>query len=454
MESECFHCIGKVQLSLGDFVAARRSLKKALLLGSQQPQDRMAVKKGFKYADRGCKLEEDLGEDQGKRLGPRQAVELAEQLGDLCCKVGCYSKALDAYQAQLKGAEEMGKPARELAVIHVSLAATYTDLRQHGKAVEHYRKELALRQGNSVEECKTWLNIAASQEDSGCPLEAVDSSYSSALRCAEGAGLARLQRRCGAASADDTEARLQELCASEGWNPDGSDGEEEEEEEMDNSEPLDDSDVILSDSGAEFVCVVQTLSPCCWSGGQTSTTPAVPLCEGVTPLHDALTCGNFGVARLLVERGASVTLQNSKGETALDTLRQWQRTYGRELDGDTRQECAATEKLLRKALAGGEGAVLPAKTVRYPNGGGVSAYLGGTEPEEQRRLFCTGLTAAAQMKATVPSALCDLSAPDILTRQPPVRTTRSRPQCRAQREKATQLRPCSAERNTTTPSAA
>lgn len=45
----------------------------------------------------------------------------------------------------------MGKPARELAVIHVSLAATYTDLRQHGKAVEHYRKELALRQGNSVE---------------------------------------------------------------------------------------------------------------------------------------------------------------------------------------------------------------------------------------------------------------------------------------------------------------
>lgn len=137
-----------------------------------------------------------------------------------------------------------------------------------------------------------------------------------------------------------------------------------------------------------------------------------------------------------------------QGETALDTLRQWQRTYGRELDGDTRQECAATEKLLRKALAGGgssltsvhhvyrvsvcsetvlrlqpsqyqqlrpkpslstpcrtascsmrrtlslspplEGAVLPAKTVRYPNGGGVSAYLGGTEPEEQRRLFCTG----------------------------------------------------------------
>lgn len=53
-------------------------------------------------ADKGCKLEEELGEDQGKRLGSHQAVGLAEQLGDLYCKVGCYSKALDAYQTQVK----------------------------------------------------------------------------------------------------------------------------------------------------------------------------------------------------------------------------------------------------------------------------------------------------------------------------------------------------------------
>lgn len=45
-----------------------------------------------------------------------------------------------------------------------------------------------------------------------------------------------------------TEAKLLELCAAEGWNPDGSDGEDDE-EEMDNSEPLEDSDIVLSDSG-------------------------------------------------------------------------------------------------------------------------------------------------------------------------------------------------------------
>ncbi|XP_059210047.1 tonsoku-like protein [Centropristis striata] len=436
-ESECFHCIGKVQLSLPDFVAARRSLKKALRLGSQQPMDRQAVKKAFRYADQGYKLEEELGEDQGKRLSSHQAVGLAEQLGDLYCKVGCYSKALDAYQAQLKGAEALGKPARELAVIHVSLAATYTDLRQHSRAVEHYRQELALRQGSATEECSTWLNIAAAQEESGCSLEDADSSYSEASRCAQRTGQSRLQkrvlrlwlasqRRHGSLNADETEARLQELCAAEGWSPDGSDGEEDEEEEMENSEPLEDSDVVLSDSDDDLegydklvsgkrkvarwnkrnekgetslhrACIdgnlkevqylVQQGHPvnprdyCGWTPlheacnhghydiaavllehGANVNDPGGPLCEGVTPLHDALACGNLKVARLLVERGASVSLRNSKGDSAMDTLRQWQRTYSRELDQETKQECMATERLLRRALAGGvPAAPAPAK---------------------------------------------------------------------------------------------
>lgn len=35
-------------------------------------------------------------------------------------------------------------------------------------------------------------------------------------------------------------------------------------------------------------------------------------CEGITPLHDALNCGHFEVAKLLIERGASVTLRTRK----------------------------------------------------------------------------------------------------------------------------------------------
>ncbi|XP_061551407.1 LOW QUALITY PROTEIN: tonsoku-like protein [Phycodurus eques] len=435
-ESECFYCIGKVQLSLGDFVTGRRSFKKALLLGSQQPQDRQAVKKHFKYADRGCKLEEELGEVQARKPSSHEAVGLEEQLGDLYCKVGCFHKAVNAYQAQLTGAEALGKPARELAVIHVSLATTFADLGRHSEAVGHYKQDLALRQGSPAEECSSWLNIAAAQEESGSAPEDQDSSYSAALHCAQTSGQAGSQkrvlrlwlaarRRKGSSDANDTEAKLLELCASEGWNPDGSDGEEALEEEMDNSESQDESDVILSDSDEDLegydkmvsgrrkargwnkrnikgetavhrACIdgdlrqvqylieqghpVNTRDNIGWTPlheacnfgrydivavlldrGAHINDQGGKMCEGLTPLHDSLNCGHFEVARLLVERGAAVNLRNARGQTALDTLRQWQRTYKKELDHETRQACAATERLLMEAVAGVHVAATPPK---------------------------------------------------------------------------------------------
>lgn len=54
------------------------------------------------------------------------------------------------------------------------------------------------------------------------------------------------QQRLGSDHSSDTRRRLEELCSTTGLNPDDSDEEEEEEE---NSEPLEDSDIQLSDSG-------------------------------------------------------------------------------------------------------------------------------------------------------------------------------------------------------------
>ncbi|KAL2098803.1 hypothetical protein ACEWY4_005283 [Coilia grayii] len=427
-ESECLFSIAEIQLCLGDFLAARRSLKKAFSLGSQQAADRDAVKKALKLAIRGVHLQEAVAE---LREGQTQeAMGLAEQLGDLYSKVGCYNKALESYLTQLSCAKTLEKSCRELAVIHVSLAMTYTDLRQHHKAIEHYRQELALRQGNPSEECKTWLNIAASQEEAGAAVEELDSSYTSAQSCAEKGGPTSsslqkrvlrqwlaAQRRFGSAHTSDTHRRLEELCSAAGLNPDNSDGEEEDEEEEENSEPLEDSDIQLSDSDEDLeeydkmlsgrrklgrwnrrnekgetclhrACIdgnlrqVQLLleqghpvNPrdyCGWTPlheasnhgheeivcvllerGADINDPGGPMCDGVTPLHDALSCGHFAVARLLVEKGASVKVRNGKGETPLDSLRQWYKTYSRELDSSTKQECSGTEKLLRKAIAGG-----------------------------------------------------------------------------------------------------
>uniref|UniRef100_H3A5I3 Tonsoku-like protein n=1 Tax=Latimeria chalumnae TaxID=7897 RepID=H3A5I3_LATCH len=191
MESDCFSSIGQVLLNLGDFVAAKRSLKKAYALGSQRQSEQEIVRKHLKYAIKGSHLEEALAElPESNTQG---ILGISEQLGDLCCKVCCYQKAVEYYNKQLKCAEAAKRPERELAVIHVSLATTFGDLKDYKQVVKHYRAELGLRRGNPTEECKTWLNIALTQEEDGQSYEQMEQSYQNALRCAKQAKQPKLQ---------------------------------------------------------------------------------------------------------------------------------------------------------------------------------------------------------------------------------------------------------------------
>lgn len=52
---------------------------------------------------------------------------------------------------QLDFAELLSRPGPELAVIHVSLAATLGDMKDHRRAVQHYEEELRLRDSNALE---------------------------------------------------------------------------------------------------------------------------------------------------------------------------------------------------------------------------------------------------------------------------------------------------------------
>lgn len=52
---------------------------------------------------------------------------------------------------QLHFAELLNRPDAELAVIHISLATTLWDMKDHRKAVHHYEEELRLRKGNALE---------------------------------------------------------------------------------------------------------------------------------------------------------------------------------------------------------------------------------------------------------------------------------------------------------------
>ncbi|XP_032830321.2 tonsoku-like protein isoform X1 [Petromyzon marinus] len=475
METEAYAAIGQIMLHLGDFVAAKRSLRKAYKLGPMQSPDYTKLVQNLKTAIKGIHLEEGLSElPESDLLGNMQ---LCEQLGDLYSKIPNYLKALACYTNQLEYAERLEKPACERAVIHVSLATTYVDLKEFSQAEQHFLQELQLRGGNAQEECETWLNIANVREEMGRSFADVAACYHCALNSAKKDGLRKLQVKvlklllaaqekfgsdesgaAGAAAA--AAAELRQLGEGHG---DGaaseSDADSDSAEEAENSEPIAESDVDLSESEEEEdlegydkvvsgkrksaqwnkrnekgetalhrACIEGNLrlvkiliekghppNPrdyCGWlplheacnhnhqdiveyllDHGALISDPGGPKCDGITPLHDAIVAGNFGIAKLLLQRGASVTVKNKAGGTPLDSLREWCKEYGRHLDRETRDTCRDMDRLLTDAARRASTAAQPAAVW-----GGLGDSLFDTEEEQEE------LPAAQRRQERAPKA--------------------------------------------------
>uniref|UniRef100_A0A8D0GR13 NF-kappa-B inhibitor-like protein 2 n=1 Tax=Sphenodon punctatus TaxID=8508 RepID=A0A8D0GR13_SPHPU len=305
------------------------------------------------------RLQEAL--EEAAPSNPRAALGLCEQLGDLFSKAGDYRRAVEAYERQLRFAESLRSPEAELAVIHVSLAATFGDLKEHGRAVQHYRAELALRRGNPLEEGKTWLNVALSKEEAGKGYEELESCFRTALQCAERAQEPRLQRqilrhlhavqqRGGCPEGPSTLARLRSLCRSQGWSSDGESSGEEEKEELENSEALEEeSDLELSESG-EWARRRQLLPLAPPAGGGQSLRCSAGLRP--PPLAPPAGGGHAGSGEIGALLALSGCILLPQGQSPLDTLQEWLRIYGRELDQETRERCSAMARLLQEAKAG------------------------------------------------------------------------------------------------------
>ncbi|OCT75123.1 tonsoku-like protein isoform X2 [Xenopus laevis] len=310
-ESECFQIVGQALLSLGNLSAGKRAIRKSFILGSRDLKDSDIMCRNLKYAMKGCRLEEALSElSEEDQQG---ALCLYEQLGDLCCKLGCYTRAVEYYKLQLNCAESLGKSERELAVIHVSLAVTFTDLKNHTQAVKHYQAELELRKGNPSEECKTWMSIAVCYEEDGRELRDIQSCLSSALQCARRAGksalqwkvfhqLMDLQEKFGNQQSRGTKAMLQKLHS----DPDGERIDEEE------SEPLRERDLELSDDDEDLE----------WYGvfahGKRRVNQLIRRNKkGETDLHRACIKGDINLVKTLIEKGHPLMSRDNCGWTPL-----------------------------------------------------------------------------------------------------------------------------------------
>ncbi|XP_006162498.1 tonsoku-like protein [Tupaia chinensis] len=358
MESECCLVVSQILQDLGDFLAAKRALKKAYRLGSQKPLQRAAVCQSLKHVLAVVLLQQRLEDAEGR--DPQGAMAVCEELGDLFSKAGDFPRAVKAYQKQLQLAELLNRPGPELAVIHVSLATTLGDMKEHRQAVHHYEQELGLRRGNTLEEAKTWLNIALSREEAGDAYELLVPCFQEALSCAQQAQRPQLQRqvlqhlrdvqlRLQPQEAPATEARLQELGLAEKEDSEEGDTEEEDAEEED-AKALEASGLELSESEDDpdgpslqqeddeelWACRGRRdLSK--WSRrNDVGETPLHRACIegqlhrvrnlvrqghplnprdycGWTPLHEACNYGHLEIVRFLLDQGAAVDDPGGQG---------------------------------------------------------------------------------------------------------------------------------------------
>ncbi|XP_071815421.1 tonsoku-like protein isoform X2 [Apostichopus japonicus] len=183
-----------VHFILGEYAAAEGVLRRVCAIGAMKVTEKQSIIDQIKVAKKCCKLQAEL-KTAMEEVNLKRVMVIHEQLGDCCCKVNIYREALLHYNKQLECALTLQLPDEQLSPIYVSLAATYADSQQYGMAVTMYGKELQLREGNSKEECKTWLNVADAQEKAGHSYEALQESYNKASKFALKAGKPKLQRR-------------------------------------------------------------------------------------------------------------------------------------------------------------------------------------------------------------------------------------------------------------------
>lgn len=145
-------------IDINDYQTAKRAMIKAYKLKVPLKNEFEEVKKKLKIIVVMCQAENNLL--IASQIDYEQRRQLNEKLGDACVALKKYSKAITYYKKMLENSELCGMTDKSLVPCYVSLAQTYKDNKQYYQALEYFYKELNLYNENSIEACKTLLNIA------------------------------------------------------------------------------------------------------------------------------------------------------------------------------------------------------------------------------------------------------------------------------------------------------
>lgn len=170
-------------IDLNDYQTAKRAMIKAYKLKVPLKNEFEEVKKKLKIIAIMCKTENSLL--IASQHDYEQRKTLNEKLGDACVALKKYSKAIAYYEKMLENSENCGMTDKSLIPCYVSLAQTYKDNKLYYQALEYFQKELNLYSKNSIEACKTLLNIADVMEAQYDPFDKIWLIYERAKQIAK-----------------------------------------------------------------------------------------------------------------------------------------------------------------------------------------------------------------------------------------------------------------------------
>ncbi|XP_023293316.2 tonsoku-like protein [Lucilia cuprina] len=148
----------EILVKAGDFASAKQILTKAYKKNTPDENDRTTIEKTLRIVVKICQILDELITTSSIDYAKRKA--LYEKLGDGCCHLGNYTKALEYYRKMLECAQLNKEPPKSLIPIYVSLYQTYKDNKEYDHALEFLWKEYELNKDVHNEAFSTLCSIA------------------------------------------------------------------------------------------------------------------------------------------------------------------------------------------------------------------------------------------------------------------------------------------------------
>ncbi|XP_017121409.1 tonsoku-like protein isoform X2 [Drosophila elegans] len=320
----------EILIKAGDFASAKQILTKAYKKNTPDENDRGSIEKQLRVVVKICQTLDELVLTSSLDYGKLKS--LYEKLGDGCCHLMNYEKALTYYQKMLENAELNQESGKTLVPIYVSLYQTYRDSGQFDKALEYLWKEFELNQDVPSEAFTTLCTIAEICEQQSHPFWTVHDVYQKALRQADKAGsssdnlekiaLVRLRRLMLKHNMQVLVENLEAEATAKGIDLDQEESLGDEDEDAVNGGTAlqqntpdwdDDFDLTtLTDSDASDLDESEKPRPQRTTRGNRSLVIKKNN-KGETQLHQACISGNLELVRRLIDQGHTVNVRDHAG---------------------------------------------------------------------------------------------------------------------------------------------